>query len=137
MPFTRLLMSLAAVVVGAVGFACLYMPDDVLEWIAGAAPPGPTLITQVLGTLSLGLAALDWMWRGNRIGGIYGRPVAIANVMHFVSAALVMATALKRYPELRALWPLAAIYAVLGVGFLALLFRDPGAALPAPRVSCR
>lgn len=132
MPSTRLLMSAAALFLGSVGVACLFAPDLVLTWIAGSAPPGAMLLVQVLGTLSLGLAVLDWMWKGNRLGGIYGRPIVLANVLHLVSTALVMVKALSRDPALRALWPLAAAYAIFGLGFFALLFRDPGAEAPSP-----
>jgi hypothetical protein len=132
MPFTRLLMSAAAFVLGSVGVACLFAPDLVLGSIAGDISPGAMLLAQVLGTLSLGFAALDWMWKGNRLGGIYGRPIVLANVLHFVSTTLVMFKALSREPALRALWPLAALYAVFGLGFFVLLFRDPNAAVHAP-----
>jgi hypothetical protein len=127
MPFTRLLMSAAAIVLGSVGVACLFAPDLVLGSIAGDISPGAMLLAQVLGTLSLGFAALDWMWKGNRLGGIYGRPIVLANVLHFVSTALVMFKALSREPTLRALWPLAAVYAVFAMGFFVLLFHHPTA----------
>ncbi len=127
MPFTRLLMSAAAVVLGSGGVACLFAPDLVLAAIAGDISPGAMLLAQVLGTLLLGFAALDWMWKGNRLGGIYGRPIVLANVLHFVSTALVMVKALSREPALRALWPLAVVYAVFAAGFFVLLFRDPTA----------
>jgi hypothetical protein len=108
MPFTRLLMSAAALVLGSVGVACLFAPDLVLASIAGVASPGAMLLAQVLGTLSLGFAVLDWMWKGNRLGGIYGRPIVLANALHLVSTALVMFKALSREPALRARcgrWP--------------------------------
>lgn len=125
MPFTRLLMSAAALVLGSVGVACLFAPDLVLASIGGDVSPGSMLLAQVLGTLSLGFAVLDWMWKGNRLGGIYGRPIVLANLLHFVSTALLMCKALSREPALRALWPLAAVYAAFVVGFFVLVFRDP------------
>jgi hypothetical protein len=127
MPFTRLLMAAAALVLGSAGVACLFAPDLVLASIAVSASPGAMLLAQVLGTFSLGFAALDWLWKGNRLGGIYGRPVVLANGLHFVSTALVMFTALSREPALRALWPLVAVYVAFAVGFFLLLFRDPTA----------
>jgi hypothetical protein len=120
-------MSAAAFVLSSVGVACLFAPDLVLGSIAGDISPDAMLLAQVLGALSLGFAALDWMWKGNRLGGIYGRPIVLANALHFVSTALVMFKALSREPTLRALWPLAAVYAVFAMGFFALLFHDPTA----------
>jgi hypothetical protein len=136
MPFSRALMSAAALVLGAGGVLSLFAPDLVLSAIGGAVSPGAMLITQVLGTLALGLASLDWMWRSNRLGGIYGRPIVLANLLHFVSTALVMGKAISREPSLRLLWPLAVVYAVLAVAFFVLMRTDPGASTsPAARPS--
>ena len=120
-------MSLAALYLGSIGVACLFAPDLVLASMADGPSPGSMVLTQVLGTLSLALAVLDWMWKGNRLGGIYGRPVVLANVLHFVSTALVTFKAISRAPELGALWLPGVVYAVFAAGFLLLLFRDPTA----------
>jgi hypothetical protein len=127
MHLTRLFMVAAAFVLGVVGVACLFGPDLVLNSMAAGAAPGAMALVQVLGTLSLAFATLDWMWKGNRIGGIYGRPIVLANVLHFVSTALVTFKAISREPSLHNLWPVAVVYAAFGVGFFLLLFRDPTA----------
>ena len=118
-------MSGAALVLGSVGVVCLFAPDLVLASVAGSMPVGAMVVVQVLGTLSLGLAVLDWMWKKNRLGGIYGRPIVLANALHFVSASLVMGKALTREPVMRAMWPLAVAYAIFGAAFLVLIVRDP------------
>jgi hypothetical protein len=38
---------------------------------------------QVLGAVYLGFAVLNWMARDVLIGGIYARPVALGNFLHF------------------------------------------------------
>jgi hypothetical protein len=68
---------------------------------------------------------LDWMARHSTIGGIYGRPIVVGNLLHFASAAIAFAKALMRAPEARVLWPLGVLYAVLALGFAVVLFRSP------------
>jgi hypothetical protein len=122
---TRLFMTACALVTGALGVVCLYMPDLVLVRVSAPESRGLKLAIQLLGTLYLSLAFLNWMWRGNQIGGIYGRPVLVANLMHFFGGALVMGVALSSAPDLQALWPLVAVYGVLTLGFLVMMFRSP------------
>ena len=43
---------------------------------------------QIIGSLYFALAILNWMSKGSFIGGIYNRPIAIANLTHFVIAGL-------------------------------------------------
>jgi len=65
------------------------------------------------------------MSRGNTIGGICARPLAVANVMHFASGAAVLVKALSRSAMPAAFWVLAAVYVVFAVAFSTLLWRDP------------
>ena len=65
------------------------------------------------------------MARENLIGGIYGRPVAIGNLTHFLVASLAMIKVLTRAPELRILWPLVLVYSGLAASFGFILFRSP------------
>ena len=128
MNFTRLLMGASALALGLLGFLGSFMPDRVLGWLNAPASPALMLLVQVLGALYLGFAILNWMARGNLIGGIYSRPVAIGNLLHFVSGGLAMIKLLARAPELQALWALALIYAIFAACFAVVLFRHPGRA---------
>ncbi len=83
------------------------------------------LIAQLAGVLYLGFAALNWMARGNMIGGIYSRPVTIGNVLHFVSGTAVIVKALSRNSMPATFWILAVVYSVFAVAFAALLWRSP------------
>ena len=121
----RFLMSASAVTLGVLGLSCLFAPDIVLGQF-GLAVSGPaSLIIQVAGTLYLGFAVLNWMWRGNLIGGIYGRPVTIANLFHCVSAGITMIEVVWRGSALQIVWCLAVLYLILAVSFATVLFRHP------------
>jgi hypothetical protein len=123
----RLLMTASALVLALLGLPCVFAPEIVLEKLGGSAPPGAQLIVQVTGALYFGFAGLNWMGKANLMGGIYGRPVAIGNLMHFLVAgiALLKAAAASHAPESAPIWVLAAIYAVLAAGFAFIVFGNP------------
>ena len=125
MSFSRLLMTVSAGVLAALGLAATFLPQELLARL-GLAPDAPlVLLVQVLGALWLGFAMLDWMARGSAIGGIYGRPLVVGNLLHFASASLAFGKLASRAPELRALWPLGLVYALLALGFAVAMFRAP------------
>lgn len=123
--FTRWLMSVTALVLGLLGLAASFLPHEILRGI-GIAPAVPLVVgVQVLGALYLGFAILDWMARDNLIGGVYSRPVAVGNLLHFTAAGLALLKALAAGAGSMALWPLALVYTVLAVAFGVVLFRHP------------
>jgi hypothetical protein len=67
---------------------------------------------------------LNWMAKGSIIGGIYNRPIAIANFTHFVMGTLVLLKALDSALPWW-LWALAGFYSIFAVLFAFLLFRHP------------
>lgn len=88
-------MMVSAAVMLGLGLAMTFAPRELLAYTGSAATPLGTLVVQVAGGLYLGFAMLNWMAKENLIGGIYGRPVALGNFLHFfiVAAALVRAEA--------------------------------------------
>jgi len=118
-------MGASAIALGMLGLSCLFAPDFVLGQFESAAAGTAMLIVQVTGSLYLGFAILNWMWRGNLIGGIYARPVVIGNLLHFAVAALTMIKVVWRSSEIQIVLWLAIFYSVLSVGFAIVLFRHP------------
>lgn len=123
--FTRWLMGATALVLGLLGLAASFLPHEILRGI-GAAPTALLAVgVQVLGALYLGFAVLDWMARDNLIGGVYSRPVALGNLLHFTTAGLALLKALMAGADPVVLWPLTVVYAVLAAAFGVVLFRHP------------
>jgi hypothetical protein len=90
---SRRLMASAAIAFAAAGLACTFAPRELLA-AAGAgdkAAAGLVLGVQALGAAWLGFALLDWHARGAPFGGIYGRPVALGNFLHFTVIAMALA----------------------------------------------
>lgn len=124
---TRLLMTGSALFTGLLGVAATFLPQEILS-ATGAAPATTTVVlVQVAGALYLGFAMLNWTAKGVLIGGIYSRPVALGNFLHFAMVTMLM---LKMLPGQESLPVIAGIfvYAVFAVWFGLVLFRSPVAA---------
>ena len=80
---------------------------------------------QVLGALYLGFAGLNWTAKDSLIGGLYNRPVAMANLLHVIVGALALVKALFVAPPTTALMSIAAIYAMFAVAFAMIFFTSP------------
>ena len=109
---------------GAGGFALLFGPDAVLPRLIAGYPASGLWLGQLLGAAWLGLAALNWINRRLILGGVFGRPIVLANAVHFFVSAMVLIRAAIRQPQ--ASVELMAIPTItLAVAYGALLFRGP------------
>ena len=109
-----------------IGLATSFMPQEVLA-LHGTVPDNATLLmVQMMGAIYLGFAFLNWMARGVLIGGIYARPIAIGNFLHFGMVATMLTKAAILY-DATPLAMSAFVYAVFAVGFGVVLFTTPGA----------
>ncbi len=123
---TRFLMSLSAAFLAAFGVGITFLPQELLAHL-GAPPDGTlVLLIQLLGALYLGFAILNWMNRGSLIGGIYGRPVSMANFFNFLVGALALAKATLAQRVGLEVTVVALVYAVFAVWFGLALFTHPG-----------
>jgi len=122
---SRRLSVLSAAVLLLGGVALLFASDMLLPSLVPGFPPVAAWLGQLLGAAWLGVAALNWLQRGARLGGIYGRPVVFANgVLYFVSALSLLRRLLGGgIPPV--LWVVFVPAAVLAVLYAALLFRGP------------
>jgi len=121
----RLILSICALILGLAGVAAMFAPEEIEYYVAGANSPALPLAIQLAGSGLLGFAFLDWMSRGIRIGGIYGRPVAIANLVLTTTAAFALGKAAAGAPH-PGLIALTAVFGALAVAFAWLAFaHDP------------
>jgi len=122
---TRLLMSASALTLGLLGIPCVFAPESVLAWLGATGTGAELLVAQVTGALYCGSAMINWMGRGSLIGGIYGRPVAMGNLLHFTAAGLAIAKAANAGLVPTWMWVVAAIYAIFLAGFAYVVFHNP------------
>lgn len=123
---TKLVMTASAVAFGIMGIALSFFPQEILIHLDITADDMVALCLQVLGAMYLGFAMLNWMTKSSIIGGIYNRPVAMANFLHFMVAGLALikgATAISELPVI--IWVIAAVYAIFAISFGLIMFRHP------------
>jgi len=122
---TKLLMSASAIVLGALGLLLTFLPQEILAYVDSDAATLLPLTLQLLGAAYLGFAMLNWMAKGNLIGGIYSRPVAIGNLAHFLISGLALLKAAASIENAPALWVIGVIFITLALLFGYVTFTHP------------
>ena len=122
---SSLLSRVSAALLLVAGGTLLFAPDVLLPAVIPGFPPAAAWFGQLLGAAWLAVAALNWLQRAAVLGGIYGRPVVLANVALYVISALSLLRTLLGGTAPRALWLALAPAAALAVAYGALLLRGP------------
>ena len=118
-------MRASAILSALLGVAASFLPQEILSY-AGAGSGGVGIvIVQAAGALYLGFAALNWTAQGNLIGGIYSRPVALANFMHFAVGSIAMLKVAAGGEREVALLLLCATYSLFAALFGIVTFTSP------------
>ncbi|SFB20787.1 hypothetical protein [Algoriphagus aquimarinus] len=123
---TKLIMTLSAIFLLSAGISLTFFPDLILDYLNLNPNQIVVFLLQLLGALYFGFGMLNWMNKGRPIGGIYNRPVAIANLSHFMIAGLALLKGLTSNPELQfTIWVIGIIYILFGFAFGVIFFRHP------------
>ena len=112
--FGKLVMTTSGILLLLWGLALIFLPKEVLTY-NNLFPFKPLqLMLSLLGAYSFSLGLMNWLYRKNPIGGIYQRPVVVANLSHFFIAGMALLQALMTG---RYLPPLAWIVAFVNIGY--------------------
>ena len=122
---SSLISRLSAGFLAGGGLVMLFAPDEILSRAVPAFPTTASWIGQLIAAGWLGLAALNWMSRSTLLGGIYGRPLVMANALFYFIGATTLFRVLRSqaHPMLLG-WIAVPIAAFAGV-YAWLLFRGP------------
>lgn len=125
---TKLLMSISAAIMIAIGLAFSFMPKEILSaldiTITDRTMP---LILQLTGALYLGFGTMNWMAKTVLIGGIYAKPLSMGNFAHFLIASLaLMKNLMHNSIASTYIWILTIIYALLAIAFGFVSMTNPG-----------
>ena len=118
-------MSSSAIFMGILGIAASFLPQEILIYFDSHANKPVVLIVQITGALYMGFAILNWMAKGNLIGGIYSRPVALGNFLHFTIVALALLKALIAGQNAIEIVMGTAVYLIFAMWFGFILFGSP------------
>ena len=119
-------MTAAALLLALVGIGFSFFSAEILSLSGLSLSKASVLLFQLLGALYFGFAMLNWMAKGNVIGGIYNRPIVIANFAHFLIGGFALMKSLMKYPELPwAIWTVGGLYIIFALFFGMVFFGSP------------
>ena len=116
----------SSLVLGALGLVASFAPQELLGLLNVAAPPPMPLLIQLLGAGYCGIALNNWFAKDSQIGGIYGRPLAMGNGLHFLMGALALAKEVFGGGAHLLLGAVLLAYTILALAFGWLLFGTNG-----------
>ena len=123
---TKLLMASSALLLATIGLGLTFLAREIADYFLPGSLITFQLLIQVLGALYFAFAMLNWMAKGSVIGGIYNRPIAIANFTHFLIGGLALMKGLVNHPDLPwAIWTVTGLYLIFALLFGIVFFRSP------------
>ncbi len=121
---TKVLMILSAAFMGILGIALTFLPQELATLLSFSGAGFEKVVLQLLGALYFSFAMVNWTARANLIGGIYSRPVAIGNLVHFTIGALALIKNVAADTS-AVLIGLTLFYSAFAVAFGIVFFRHP------------
>ncbi len=123
---SKIILGSSALLLAFSGLALTFFPDELAESLGLPDSDPAMLLIQVIGAMYFGFAMLNWMSRRSLIGGIYNRPIAIANMTHFMMVGIALTKLMSKKSALpQAFWLITFVYIVYALIFGWLLFRTP------------
>ena len=123
---TKIIMTAAAIVTGIAGIAFTFLPAEILSYASLETNTALLLVFQISGALYFAFAMLNWMTKTSIIGGIYNKPIAVANFTHFFIGAMALLKGLLSNPTLPFLiWAIAILYLIFAILFGLIFMQSP------------
>jgi len=123
---TKILMTASALFLGIIGILLSFFPQEITIYLNIDTNLISILFLQILSSLYLGFGILNWMAKSNLIGGIYSRPLAIGNLMHFgVSAIAFIKITFKIQTNFEFILALTIIYSIFALCFAYIFMTNP------------
>jgi hypothetical protein len=107
------------------GTAALFAPQEIAALLRAPSEGTNPLLVQLLGAGLFALGFLDWVSRFSSIGGIYGRPVLLANFAYFFTATATLLHHASASGSTHLEWLFVGISAVLAIWYARYLFFPP------------
>ena len=83
-------MTMSAAALAVLGISASFLPQEILGRAAMPADRFTVALIQLAGALYVAFAMLNWSAKGALLGGIYGRPIVLANFTHFAIGGIVL-----------------------------------------------
>lgn len=125
---TRFLLASSGLLLMLLGVLATFLPDELLLLLGHDRSGAAAVLIQLLGASYFGMGIWLWMSKGAVVGGIYGRPLVMGALSHFMVAALALWKAQDVLAAFPVLWVLVVVFSLLAAGFGRLLFMQPPSA---------
>ncbi|MGY4537427.1 hypothetical protein ACVW0P_001846 [Mucilaginibacter sp. UYNi724] len=123
---TKPIMMASAIFLAFIGVAFTFMPQEIATYTGMGFSKLYQLQLQILGALFFGFAMLNWMAKGAIIGGIYNKPIAVANFAHFFIGGPALVKAIISNIHLHYIvWIVTIFYAIFAILFGTIFSKHP------------
>ena len=123
---TKLLMTSSSLLLGLAGIFALFAPDVLLAMFSAPLADPLSVLIQLMGALYFSMAMMNWTAKDSAIGGIYARPVSLANFAHFFIGTLLLARYVLSNAFHVSILLMLVVYAIFASIFYWLVFRATG-----------
>ena len=123
---TKILMTSSALFLAIIGILLSFLPNEIMDYLNVESNIITLLFLKILSALYLGFGILNWMAKGTIIGGIYNRPIAIGNLMHFGVGAIALVkivSNIQTHSEI--IISLAVVYVIFAILFAYVFKTNP------------
>lgn len=122
---TKFLMASSALTLALAGVSLTFLPAEIGNYLVAGSSKLPAIILQLLGAAYFGFAMINWMVKENIIGGIYNRPIALGNFIHFFMGGVALIKIVFANQEVIFLWIASIVYLLFTISFGLVLFTHP------------
>jgi len=118
----NLLLTASALAYFVASVAAIFAGDELLDLAGATGTPLELALLQLLGAATFSLSMLNWMSRYSLTGGIFGRPLVVANFANSAISALMLFHLSRQAGISAALGIALGFYALIALAFGAKLF---------------
>lgn len=123
---TKIVMTSSAILLAGIGILFSFLPNEILDYLKVESNTITMLFLNLLSALYLGFGILNWMAKGTIIGGIYNKPIAIGNLMHFGVGAIALVKVVSNIQTHKELIiSLTVVYAIFAILFVYVFRTNP------------
>lgn len=125
---TKILLGSSAVFLWLMAIVISFFPEEIYDLLNQTYSRLGGLALRILGSFYFAMAIINWMSKGSLIGGIYNKPIAFGNLMHFGITAVALIKISFKFSDHLFWWiALSVIYVIFSIGFIYVFNKTPKA----------
>lgn len=123
---TKIVMTSSALFYAIIGIFLSFLPNEIADYLNVESNIITILFLKIMSALYLGFGILNWMAKGTLIGGIYNKPIAFGNLMHFCVGAITLVKVVSNInTHLEIVISLTVVYVIFAILFVYIFRTNP------------